>query len=156
MKISKELERSRLNITRTAELFNMDAGHLRRLSRRGVLPAPNRTAVKAMPYYDYELLVQISEILRTGVGLNAEEISFYRRREKTPRKRKNRAKGSNHESADSFVQQIIEGCRELGVSKGKLDVEIVKQIVSAEFDGAQPELKDVIPVVARRLLRDDG
>ena len=132
----------------------MDAGHLRRLSRRGVLPAPKRTA-KGMPYYGYELLVQISEVLRTGVGLNAEEISFYRRREKTPRKRKNKAKGSNHESADSFVQQIIEGCKELGVGKDKLDVETVKQIVAAEFDGAQPELKDVIPVVARRILAEE-
>ena len=133
----------------------MDAGHLRRLSRRGVLPAPKRTT-KAMPYYDFELLTQISEVLRTGVGLNAEEISFYRRKEKTPKKRKNRAKGNNQQSPDSFVQQIIEGCRELGVGKDKLDVETVKQIVAAEFNGEQPELKDVIPVVARRLLRNDG
>jgi len=156
MKISKELKGSRLNVTRTAELFHMDAGHLRRLSRRGVLPAPKRTAVKAMPFYDHDLLVQISEVLRTGVGLNAEEISFYRRREKTPMKCKNRAKGSNQPSPDAFVQQIIEGCKELGVGKDKLDVEIVKQIVVEEFNGEQPELKDVIPVVARRLLRDDG
>ncbi len=155
MKISKELDGARLNITRTAELFHMDSGHLRRLSRRGVLPAPKRTE-KAMPYYDFELLTQIGEVLRTGVGLNAEEISFYRRREKTPRKRKNRARGSNHESADSFVQQIIEGCKELGVSKDKLNAEAVTQIVAAEFNGERPELKDVIPVVARRLLRDDG
>ena len=155
MKISKELDGARLNVTRTAELFQMNAGHLRRLSRRGVLPAPKRTA-RAMPYYDFELLTQISEVLRTGVGLNAEEISFYRRKEKAPKKRKNRAKGSNHESADSFVQQIIEGCKELGVSKDKLNVEAVTQIVAAEFNGEQPELKDVIPVVARRLLRDDG
>ena len=54
------------------------------------------------------------------------------------------------------TQQIIEGCKELGVVKDNLDIETVKQIVSAEFNGAQPELKDVIPVVARRLLRDDG
>ncbi len=155
MKISKELEGARLNITRTAELFHMDAGHLRRLSRRGVLPAPKRTA-KGMPYYGYELLVQISEVLRTGVGLNDVEISFYRRREKTPKKRENRAKRSNQQSPDSFVQQIIEGCKELGVGKDKLDCETVKQIVAAEFNGEQPELKDVIPVVARRLLRDDG
>ena len=155
MKISKELEGARLNITRTAELFHMDAGHLRRLSRRGVLPAPKRTA-RAMPYYDFELLTQISEVLRTGVGLNAEEISFYRRKEKTPRKRKHRAKGGNQQSADAFVESVIEGCKELGIAKDKLDVETVKQIVSAEFNGEQPELKDVIPVVARRLLRDDG
>ena len=156
MKISQELNGARLNITRTAELFHMDAGHLRRLSRRGVLPAPKRTAVKAMPFYDYELLVQISEVLRTGVGLNAEEVAFYRRKEKGPKKRKNRAKESNRASADSFVQQIIEGCKELGIAKDRLDVETVKQIVAAEFNGEQPELKDVIPVVARRLLRSDG
>ena len=156
MKISKELDGVRLNITRTAELFRMDAGHLRRLSRRGVLPSPKRTAVKAMPFYDHELLVQISEILRTGVGLNAEEISFYSRKERTLKKRANRAKGSNQQSPDAFVESIIEGCKELGVGKDKLDVEAVQQIVAAEFNGAQPELKDVIPVVARRLLRNDG
>ncbi len=155
MKISKELEGARLNITRTAELFHMNAGHLRRLCRRGVLPSPKRTA-KGMPFYDHELLVQISEVLRTGVGLNAEEISFYRRKDKTPKKRKNRARESNQQSPDPFVQQIIDGCRELGIAKDKLDVETVKQIVADEFDGEQPELKDVIPVVARRLLRDDG
>ena len=155
MKISKELEGARLNITRTAELFHMDAGHLRRLSRRGVLPAPKRTA-RAMPFYDYELLTQLGEVLRTGVGLNAEEISFYRRKLKTPTKCTNRARGNNQRSPNAFVESIIEGCRELGVGKDKLDVEIVQQIVSAEFNGAQPELKDVIPVVARRLLRDDG
>ena len=156
MKISKELEGARLNITRSAELFHMDAGHLRRLSRRGVLPAPRRTAVKAMPYYDFELLNQISEVLRSGVGLNQEEISFYRRREKTTKKRKNRAKGNNQQSPDSFVQQIIEGCKELGVGKDKLDVETVKKIITDEFGKDAAELCQVIPVVARRLLRDDG
>ena len=156
MKISKELEGARLNVTRTAELFHMDAGHLRRLSRRGVLPAPKRTAVKAMPYYDFELLTQINEVLRSGVGLNQEEISFYARKEKTPKKRKNKAKGSNQPSPDSFVQLVIDGCKELGVGKGKLDVETVKQIVAAEFNGEHPELKDVIPIVARRLLKDDA
>ena len=109
-----------------------------------------------MPFYDYELLTQISEVLRSGVGLNQEEISFCSRKERTPQKRKNRAKGSIQQSPDSFVQQIIEGCKELGVGKDKLDLETVKQIMAAEFDGEQPELKDVIPVVARRLLKDDG
>ena len=155
MKVPKELRGSRLNVTRTAELFHMNSGHLRRLSRRGVLPAPKRTT-KAMPYYDFELLTQISEVLRTGVGLNAEEVSFYRRKEKAPKKRTNKAKGSIPQSTDSFLKSVIEGCKELGVGKDKLTVEAVKQIMTAEFNGAQPELKDVIPVVARRLLRDDG
>ena len=155
MKVPKELRGSRLNVTMTAELFHMNVGHFRRLSRRGVLPAPKRTT-KQMPYYNFELLTQIGEVLRTGVGLNAEEVSFYRRKEKAPKKRKNKAQRSVPKSADSIVKSVIEGCKELGVGKDKLTVEAAKQIMAAEFNGEQPELKDVIPVVARRLLKDDG
>ena len=155
MKIPKELKGSRLNVTMTAELFCMNVGHLRRLSRRGVLPAPKRTA-KQMPYYNFELLTQIGEVLRTGVGLNAEEVSFYRRKEKTPKKRKHEANRSSPQSADSLVKLVIEGCKELGVGKDKLTVEAVKQIMAAEFNGEKPELRDAIPIVARRLLKDDG
>ncbi len=155
MKVSKELEGSRLNITRTAELFHMDAGHMRRLSRRGVLPAPKRTAVKSMPFYDFELLTQISEVLRTGVGLNAEEISFYRRKDQTPKKRKNKAKGSNQQPADAFVESVIEGCMELGIAKEKLDVATVKKIIADEFGKDEAELRQVIPVVARRILAEE-
>ena len=154
MKISKDLEGARLNITRTAELFSMNAGHLRRLSRRGVLPVPKRTA-KGMPYYNFELLTQIGEVLRTGVGLNAEEISFYRRKEKTPRKRKNGAQGSTQPSPDAFVESVIEGCRELGIAKDKLDVSTVKQIITDEFGKDEAELRQVIPVVARRILAEE-
>ena len=155
MKIPSNLKGARLNVTRTAELFSMDPGHLRRLSRRGVLPPPKRTA-KKMPFYDFELLNQIGEVLRTGVGLNDEEISFYRRKEKTQKKRKNKAKGSNHQSADAFVQQVIEGCKELGVAKEELDVATVEKIIADEFGKDEPELREVIPLVARRLLKDDG
>ena len=155
MKISNDLEGARFNVTRTAELFHMDAGHLRRLSRRGVLPAPKRTAVKAMPYYDFELLTQISEVLRTGVGLNQEEISFYACKQKTPKKRKNRAKGSSPLSPDAFIESVIEGCKELGVAKERLDVEAVKKIIADEFGKNEAELRQVIPVVARRILAEE-
>ncbi len=133
----------------------MDVGHLRRLVRRGVFPKPNRTS-KGLPFFDYGLLVQISTILRTGVGLNAEEVSFYRRQEKNPKKRKNKAQRSIPQSTDSFLKSVIEGCKELGVGKDKLNVEAVEQIMASEFSGEQPELMDLIPVVARRLLKDDG
>ena len=156
MKIPKELDGARLNITRTAELFRMNAGHLRRLSRRGVLPAPKRTAVKSMPFYDFELLTQISEVLRSGVGLNQEEISFYGRSKKTLKNRTKRAKGRAQPSPDAFVESVVEGCKELGIAKERLDVEIVKKIIVDEFGKDGAELRQVIPVVARRLLRDDG
>ncbi len=151
MKVPKDLEGSRLNVTRTAEFFSMDAGHLRRLSRRGVLPSPKRTA-KGMPYYDFQLLTQIAEVLRTGVGLNAEEVSFYRRKEKTTKNRKKRAQGSTQQSPDAFVESVIEGCRELGIAKEILDVATVKRIIADEFGKDEPELRRVIPVVARRIL----
>ena len=154
MKIPNELKGSRLNVTMTAELFCMNVGHLRRLSRRGVLPDPKRTT-KQMPYYDFELLTRISEVLRTGVGLNKEEISFYRRKENTPKKRKHKAKGSSPQETDLLLKSVIEGCKELGVCKDKLTVEAVKQIMAAEFNGEQPELRNAIPVVARRLLKDN-
>ena len=133
----------------------MDAGHLRRLSRRGVLPSPRRTG-KGMPYYNFELLTQISEVLRTGVGLNAEEVSFYRRREKASKNRMKRAKGRAQPSPDALVESVVEGCKELGIAKERLDVEIVKKIIVDEFGKDGAELRQVIPVVARRLLRDDG
>ncbi len=132
----------------------MNAGHLRRLSRRGVLPSPKRTA-KGMPYYGYELLVQIGEVLRTGVGLNFEEISFYRRKEKTPKKRKDKAREVAQQAPDAFVESVIEGCNELGIAKSKLDVETVKKIIVDEFGKDGAELREVIPVVARRVLAEE-
>ncbi len=154
MKVPKDLEGARLNVTRTAEFFSMNAGHLRRLSRRGVLPSPKRTA-KGMPYYNFELLTQIGEVLRTGVGLNAEEVSFYRRKEKSPKNRRKRAKGSTQPSPDAFVESVIEGCKELGVGKHKLDVATVKKIIADEFGKDEAELRQVIPVVARRILAEE-
>ncbi len=132
----------------------MDAGHLRRLSRRGVIPLPKRTA-KAMPYYDFELLTQIGEVLRTGVGLNAEEVSFYRRKEKASKNRTKRAKGRAQPSPDAFVESVIEGCKELGIAKERLDVETVKKIIVDTCGKYGAELRRVIPVVARRVLAEE-
>jgi hypothetical protein len=81
-KIPADLDGARLNVSRTAELISMEAGHFRRLVRRGVFPAPKRTS-KGMPYFDHELLCQIGNVLKSGVGLiNGEEISFYRSKPK--------------------------------------------------------------------------
>ena len=103
-----------------------------------------------MPYYDHDLLIKIAEVLRSGVGLNNEEISFYRRKEKPPRSRRKGTKGNNPQSTDAMVQAVIEGCTQLGVPKDKLDPETIRNLVG----DCQGELKDVIPAVARRLLKD--
>ncbi len=155
MTVPSHLKDARLNMTRAAEVVAMNVGHLRRLVRRGVFPKPKRTS-KGLPFFDYALLVQISTILRTGVGLNKEEIAFYNRQPRAAKKRKPQAKRRKHPAPDSFIASVIEGCRELGVAKDKLTVEAVKQIMAAEFNGEKPELRDAIPIVARRLLKDDG
>jgi len=155
VKIPSELQGARLNVTRTAELFAMDAGHIRRLSRRGVLPSPKRTS-KDMPYYNYELLTQIAEVLKSGIGRNGEEISFYRRQPKPERKRRTRSKDKKHETSDSYIESVIQGCKGLGIAKDKLGGEAVKKLLAEEFGDERPELNEAIPMVARRLLQDDG
>lgn len=154
MKIPTNLKGARLNVTRTAELFSMDPGHLRRLCRRGVLPAPKKTA-KGMPYYNYELLKGIGEVLRTGVGVNQEEVSFYRRKSKSSRNRKTKANGHKQTSGSSFIESVIQGCHQLGIAKNKLDVGTVSSIITEEFGRDKPELREALPVVARRILAEE-
>ena len=120
MTIPSHLKDARLNMTRAAEVVSMNVGHLRRLVRRGVFPKPKRTS-KGLPFFDYDLVVQISTILRTGGGLNQEEISFYRRQPKIPKNGRKRAGGSSRQAADSFVKQVIEGCKQLGIARERLD-----------------------------------
>ena len=153
MKIPTNLKGARLNVTRTAELFCMDPGHLRRLCRRGVVPAPKKTS-KGMPYYDFDLLKGIGEVLRTGVGVNQEEISFYRRKSKSPRNRTTKANGRK-QTGSSFIDSVIQGCLQLGIAKNKLDVGTVSSIITEEFGKDQPELREVLPVVARRILAEE-
>ena len=79
MKVTEDLKGARLTIVLAAELVKMHPGHFRRLCQRGVFPQPKRTA-KGRPYFDYELLSVIANVLKSGVGKNGEEIVFYRRR----------------------------------------------------------------------------
>ena len=153
-KIPTDLDGARLNVSRTAELISMEAGHFRRLVRRGVFPAPKRTS-KGMPYFDHELLCQIGGVLKSGVGLNNEEISFYRRKPKTGSQRSPRSRRGRPAAAkqpDAYVASVIEGCRQVGVSDDRLDASRVIELLVAEFDDERPELQVAIPVIARRLL----
>ena len=108
-------DNSRFNVRTTATMFSMDAGHFRRLVRRGVLPEAKRTA-KSMPYYDGELLRVVVDVLRTGVGCNGEEIVFYRRRAKQSRLFDRReAKRAPGRAVNKYVESVIDGCRQLGI-----------------------------------------
>ncbi len=151
MKIPAELDGARLNVARTAELVAMDPGHFRRLVRRGVFPAPKRTG-KGMPFFDHGLLCQIGQVLKSGVGLTGEEISFYRRKPKQRRERPRRTRQREVQPVDSYLVSIIEGCRQVGVDRDHLDPAVVTAALAAEFGRDRPELQEAIPAVARRLL----
>ncbi len=151
MKIPAELDGARLNVARTAELVAMDPGHFCRLVRRGVFPAPKRTG-KGMPFFDHELLCQIGQVLKSGVGLTGEEISFYRRKPKQRRQRPGRTRQRETQLIDPYLDSIIEGCRQVGIESDRLDPAAVTAALTAEFGQNRPELQEAIPAVARRLL----
>ncbi len=152
MRISKEYEGARLNMRRTAELLVMNDAHLRRLVRRGIFPKPKRTS-KGLPYFDFELLSLIGGVLKSGVGISGEEVAFYRRKPKNSRaQRKRKLTTSKSATADTFVDSIIQGCRQLGVGEELVGVADVTAIVLEEFENDRPSMEKAIPVVARRLL----
>ncbi len=150
MRIPSELEGARLNMSRTAELIRMDTGHFRKLIKRGVFPEAKTTA-KGMPFFDFELLCQIGQVLKSGVGLSGEEIAFYRRRPKHRRQQPQRSRRSEARSSDSYLELVMEGCRQVGVGDDQLSQERITSILVAEFGDTRPALEQAIPVVARRL-----
>jgi hypothetical protein len=108
-----------------------------------------------MPYFDHELLCQIGRRAEVGVGLNNEEISFYRSKPKqwspeVTRSRQDRQRVDKQ--PDAYVASVIEGCRQVGVSDDRLDASRVTELLAAEFADDRPELQVAIPVIARRLL----
>ena len=144
---------TRINVTTTAALFTMDPGHFRRLVRRGVLPRAKRTS-KNMPYYDGALLEQVRDVLRSGVGCNGEEMAFYRRRSKQQRSpTRRRSNGETTRKPSSFVESVLEGCRQLGVGGDHLTPARISRALVDEFGSNYEEhgLEEAIPVIVRRL-----
>lgn len=154
MHISRGLEDARLNVSETAALINMDAGHFRRLVHRGSFPAAKHTA-KGLPYYDYDLLCRIADVMRKRVGLNGEEIMFYRRKPKNRpplRRRQARPERQHQTVTDPYIESIVEGCRQLGVGEQELNPQAVTAALAVAFNDQRPPLEQAIPVVARHLL----
>ncbi len=146
-------EGARMNVITTATLFAMDPGHFRRLVRRGVLPRAKRTS-RNMPYYDRELMERIHGVLRSGVGCNGEEIAFYRRRAKTQRlPQRNSSEHRGAPKPDSYIESVIEGCRQLGVGDDHLSPARISRALVHEFGSNYEEhaLEEVIPALVRRL-----
>ena len=152
MRIPSELEGARLSVARAATLVSMDPGHFRRLIRRGVFPAPKRTP-KGMPFFDFDLLTQIGEVLKSGIGLSGEEISFYRRVPKQARDRSRASRPTRQHSfeRDDYILNLLEGCRQLGIDNSVLNEASVRSALAAEFGDDRPALERALQAVVRRL-----
>ena len=151
MRVTEELKDARLSIVRAAELANMHVAHFRRLVRRGVFPSPKRTT-KGRPYFDYELLVTVAGVLKSGIGKNNEEIIFYRRKPRTNVTRR----GSRHPeptmTANGYLADLAEGLKQVGVPDDLLTPSKLKVALAMEFDHDHPDLATAIPALAQRLL----
>jgi imidazolonepropionase-like amidohydrolase len=147
----------RLNVTEAASLLAIHVTHLRRLVRRGIFPAPRRTG-KGAPFYDYDLMKEIAEIVARRVGVNGEEVMFRR----TGTAACNGGRANNQSKTrqgrparrDDYVEAIIDACRELGVPAGRLESDVVKSELTAEFGRERPPLEVAVPAIACRLLGD--
>ena len=150
MNLSDDLKDARLNMKQTAELVGMHPAHLRRLVRDGTFPPPRYTA-KGRPFFDYALLAEIDQVLRTGIGANGEEVMFYRRRSGEAKNTKRSEAGSK--KTDDYMKFLIAGLKQVGVPCDKLEEKVVGSALSAEFGQLRPDLKEALRPVARRLLQ---
>ena len=151
MELDDDLKAARVSITETAELAGMHPAHFRRLTRRGVFPAPRRTA-KGRPYFDYELLQVIVRVLESGVGQNGEEVMFYRRRaRKHPGRRTARVSVAGVKP-DPYLKDLAEGLRQVGIPKKDLNPGRLSLALASAFGTKRPNLRIAIPAVARQLL----
>jgi len=145
VRIPDDLKGARVNLVETASLLGMHVGHLQRLIRRGVFPQPKRTA-KGLPFFDHGLLLRTTHILKTGVGLNKEEIMFHRRRQKP------KEPGKSKPQADPYLQQLSEGLLQVGVPESAIAADKLIDLLAAEFGTNRPELAVAIAVLAQKLM----
>ena len=154
MKVSSDLRDARINVSRAAELAVMHAAHFRRLVRRGVLPAPKRNT-KGKPYYDYDLLQKIADVLRRGVGCNGEDVGFYRRRLRPQVAQDRPAVNSRRKvrpAADEYVASLAEGLRQLGIADELLTPVRLMRTLAEAFGTERPAIETALPAIARQLL----
>jgi hypothetical protein len=145
MNLSDDLKGSRVTLTRAAELASMHPAHFRRLIRRGIFPKPKRTA-KGRPYFDYDLLARVAEILRSGIAENGQEIVFYRKGKK-PAVRHLR----KPQSSDPYLKELTQCLRQMGASKEKLCPENLNAILVDAFGKKRPDLEEALPIFIQRL-----
>jgi DNA-binding transcriptional MerR regulator len=146
MNLTDDLRGSRVTLTRAAELAGMHPAHFRRLIRQGVFPKPKKTA-KGRPYFDYDLLSRVAEILSSGIAANGQEVLFYRRKNSKPAVRHLR----RLQPPDPYLKELAQCLRQMGASKEQLSPERLDAILVDAFGKKRPDLSVSLPVVIQRL-----
>lgn len=147
-----ELIGPRWSVAEAAEKLGKHPSHLRRLWKRGVLPQPKKTA-GGRPYFDDALLKTSMAVMRSGVGLNGEEVLFYRRR--TKNRRCNRMERSTERqpapAGDPYISKIKEAIAQFGIPEARLEPTAIQSLLTAIFGDERPEIATVLPELVKRL-----
>ena len=144
MRLTPNMQGMRVTVAHAAELAGMHPTHFRRLCRRGIFPRAKRTATNR-PYFNFELLASIELVLKTGIGVNGEEIMFHRRHGKRPATEKSQA-------MTPYLRDIAAVLRQLGISEKKLTTATLTQTLKQAFGTKWPDLSIASPELNRRLL----
>lgn len=144
MKVTPDLRGARLSVSQTAELAGMHPAHLRRLCRRGVFPRPRRSA-KGRPYFDFDLLVAIAGVLKSQIGHNGEECTFYRRNRRSARQ-------PQRPRPDPYFAALAKALSQVGVPQDRLTKAKLAHRLEAAFGADRPDLPTAIAALARELL----
>lgn len=143
----------RVSVNKAAEIVGKHPSYLRRLWKRGVIPEPKRTA-GGRPYFDDDLLEVIMTVMKTGIGLNGEEIMFYRRRKKAARcGRTQQSDGSRRGAAvDPYITQLKKALSQVGVPDDRLKPAAIQAHLAVVFGDQRPPVEVVLRDLAKQLM----
>lgn len=153
MESRSELIKARYSVAEAAELIGKHPSHLRRLWKRGLLPAPRKTA-GGRPYYDDELLAVIRTVMQSGIGLNGEEVLFYRQRAKARRHNRSSRSGERKPpvARDPYILSLKDALTQLGIPKDRLEPDAIQAQLAALYGDQRPEIKKVLHQLAKRMM----
>ena len=148
-----ELTGIRVSVAEAAEMMGKHPSHLRRLWKRGVLPAPRKTA-NGRPYFDDNLLKAIAAVVKSGIGLNGEEVLFYRRRAKSGRRNRTTLSTEPRPSAksDPYIINLRHMLAQFGIPQDRLKLDAIQSQLVAAFGDKRPDIGEVLRELAKRLL----
>lgn len=147
-----ELIGPRWSVAEAAEKLGKHPSHLRRLWKRGVIPAPKKTA-NGRPYYDDHLIEVITMVMRSGVGLNGEEVLFYRRRRNSRKcsRMKQAVERRSTPAGDPYINKVREALVQFGIPEARLEPTAIHSLLTAAFGDERPEIRVALPELVKRL-----